>query len=243
MKGLLVVDLMSVLVAQAFCGRSRSRGCDRDEDSSSSEDRSSTLQIVGAGTVEVDPDIVTLTITARGQKRTSIEALSFANGQVGQVNSLLSYFGLGGNNITTARISLSPVYNYQNGNSFLIGQQATSSMKVTASVRTNIGRMIQSISGVSNTTIGGLNFQNQDNSLALSAARKAAAGDALAKAKQYASLTGRPLGAIKKVIDQKQERYIPYALDSREFTLQSQVLSVPFGKVTVSSSVEIHWNI
>jgi len=198
---------------------------------------------VGAGTVEVDPDIVSLTITARGQKRTSIEALSFVNGQVSRVNSILSYFGLAANNITTSRISLSPVYVYQKGNSILVGQQASSSMKVTASVKTNIGRMIQAISGVSNITIGGLSFQNQDNSLALSAARKAAAGDALTKAKQYASLTGKPLGTIKKVIDQRQERYIPYALDSREFSLQSQVLSVPFGKVSVSASVEIHWNI
>ena len=198
---------------------------------------------MGAGTVEVDPDIVSLTITARGQKRTSIEALSFVNGQVSRVNSILSYFGLAANNITTSRISLNPVYVYQNGNSILVGQQASSSMKVTASVKTNIGSIIQAISGVSNTTIGGLSFQNQDNSLALSAARKAAAGDALTKAKQYASLTGKPLGTIKKVIDQRQERYIPYALDSREFSLQSQVLSVPFGKVTVSASVEIHWNI
>ena len=107
-----------------------------------------------------------MNINVRGERATSLLALSFVNSQVAKVNEVLLYFGLSGNNVTTSSIYLSPVYSYQNGNSILIGQQASSSMKVRASVKrgqSNIGRLIKSISGVSNTTINGLNFQNVDN--------------------------------------------------------------------------------
>ena len=71
-----------------------------------------TFSVIGAGKVKVDPDLAVFTITARADKPTSIQALSFVNQQISKVNNILSYFGIPKSNRTTSYISLRPLYKY-----------------------------------------------------------------------------------------------------------------------------------
>ena len=208
---------------------------------------SNIFSVVGAGTVKVDPDIARFSISIKGQKKTSIEALSFVNQLVSKVNNILSYYNIPVENRTTSSINLRPVYRYDKGASFLIGQEASSSLSVTiGNIKSNpsiIGRVIKSVSSVSNTSINGFSFENKNNEFALKSARKAAVNDAILKAEQYSSLTGIKLKSIKQVVDQNRERYIPFFMNANEYAFQSQILTIPYGKVEVSAYVQIDWNL
>ena len=167
-----------------------------------------TVSVAGAGSAEVDPDIVVFTVSVKAQARTSAAALSAVNKALVRANSILADQGLPTNNRTTSGINISPQYNYSNGVSYLVGQQASTSMKVTlGSFQGNpdlIGGIVQLLSAVKGLTISGFNFQNQDTTQAYRQARRAAVQDAKAKARQYASLSAKGLGRVRKVVDQNR---------------------------------------
>lgn len=110
----------------AFAAQAGLSCCDQD-----------TLSIAGAGTVEVDPDIVHFSISVTQKGKTSSIALSKANQLIAQATQVLRGFGLPPANYSTSSLSINPEYNYSNGTSFLVGQQASQTLKVT------IGRLTQ----------------------------------------------------------------------------------------------------
>jgi uncharacterized protein YggE len=90
---------------------------------------------------------------------------------------------------------------------------------------------------VNNITISGLTFSNSNTVIVNRLARKAAAADALAKAKQYSTLIGKKLGSVRKIVDQNSDNYTPFYSDLNLYSLKVQSLQVPFGKVTASATV------
>jgi uncharacterized protein YggE len=99
------------------------------------------------------------------------------------------------------------------------------------------------LSAVNNITISGLSFSNSNLDLVSRLARAAAVSDALAKAKQYSTLSGKCLGSVKKIVDQNIDIYNPSYLDSDIYSLKVQALQVPYDQVTASASVQISWNL
>lgn len=160
---------------------------------------------------------------------------------INQIGSILKSYGLPTANWTTAAVNLSPIYNYTNGTSYLIGQQASQSLEVTIGNliqnKAIIGQIIISLSSVDSIIFNGLTFKNSDTKDAYRQARRAAVADAQSKAQQYASLGGLSLGKVRKVVDQNIEYYIPFLMDANFYSFQSKLLKIPFGKVSVSASV------
>ena len=206
-----------------------------------------TFSVVGVGKVKVDPDLAVFTITVQGEKPTSLSALSFVNSQIARANEILSFFGIPTSNRTTSSINLRPLYRYDKGTAILIGQQASSSLKVSiGTIQQNpsiLGKMIQPLSKISNLTISGFSFQNQNDANAYKLARRDAVKDAQNKANQYVNLSRKKLTSIKKIVDLNRERYIPFFLNSNEYAFQSQILPVPYGQVEVNAYVQIDWNL
>ena len=61
--------------------------------------------------------------------------------------------------------------------------------------------------------------------------------DAKSKATQYATLSGRRLGTVRKVVDQNRESYVPFFVSSNEYAHRVQTGLIPFGQAQVSASV------
>jgi uncharacterized protein YggE len=167
-----------------------------------------TLQIVGAATVQVQPDLAQFTVSAEGDGATSASALTNVNKLISQAMAILKSYGLPAANYTTSSIDLSPQYNYSNGYSQLVGQQATQTLAVTVgSLSTNkniLGSIATALSYVNNLTISGFSFTASNTSAAYRLARKTAVSNAQQSASQYCSLSGLHLGAVRKVVDQNQ---------------------------------------
>lgn len=74
-------------------------------------------------------------------------------------------------------------------------------------------------------------------------ARAAAVSDALAKARQYSTLSGKALRSVKKVVDQNTDQLVPFFSDHKVYSAKVITGQVPYEKVTTSASVKINWNI
>jgi uncharacterized protein YggE len=125
---------------------------------------------------------------------------------ISQAIAILKSNGLPTTNYTTASIYSYPQYNYSNGADYIIGDQAYLSLSVTVgNLASNVlGNLATALSAVNNLTISGFTFTLYNSSAAYSLARKTAIGNAQQTAKQYASLTGLKLGAVRKVVDMQQ---------------------------------------
>lgn len=103
--------------------------------------------------------------------------------------------------------------------------------------------MVTAISKVNNVTISGLSFTNSNQVSAKQQARKAAFNNAQAKLGEYIGLTKLRNTGILQINDLNTDSYIPYASNVNQFQLAQSALQVPYGKVTVSASVEVVYSL
>jgi len=100
----------------------------------------------------------------------------------------------------TSSISVYPKYDYSSGTGVIVGYTVSVSLTITIrGINTNsqkIARIIDGLASTGVTYIYGLSYDTQDPNAGKSVARKNAWNDAVAKAKQYAQLSGRKLGKV-----------------------------------------------
>lgn len=161
---------------------------------------------------------------------------------------MLSSLNLTDVNITTAYIYLYPVYNYTNGTSYIIGQQASLGLRVVVGnlneTKDLLGEVATNLSAVNNISLSGFSFQNSDTTQAYRLARFAAVADAQSKFLQYVMLSGRNSSiCVINIVDQNIDRYVPFDISPSFYSFQSNILSVPYGKVQVYANVQIKWKL
>jgi uncharacterized protein YggE len=102
-----------------------------------------------------------------------------------QAENVLTSLNSSDINITTAYIYLYPVYNYTNGTSYVIGQQASVGLRVVVGnlnvTKDLLGDVAGNLSVVNNISLSGFSFQNSDTTQAYRLARFAAVADAQSK--------------------------------------------------------------
>lgn len=102
-----------------------------------------------------------------------------------------------------------------------------------------IARVIDALASAGVSSIYGLTYDTTDPSAGKSVARKNAWNDAVAKAKQYAQLSGRKLGKVI-IIEETSLSYYPYyygTLGSDEGQLSTPSMAVP--KITAAPSLPV----
>jgi hypothetical protein len=166
-----------------------------------------TISVTGTATVNVPPDIATLTITVNAISKTSQLAQSNANVQTNSVLSILTKSYIPSADIQTSWISINAQYDYSKSPPLITGQQA--SQTITAIIRnigTNgnkLGSIIDGLVTINGITLSGPNFGLSDSTrnCNLIQARSNAWSDALSKAQQYASVSKVTLGNPIRIID------------------------------------------
>jgi hypothetical protein len=113
----------------------------------------------------------------------------------------------------TSSISVYPKYDYSSGTGVIVGYTVSVSLTITIrGINTNsqkIARIIDGLASTGVTYIYGLSYDTQDPNAGKAVARKNAWNDAVAKAKQYAQLSGRKLGKVL-IIEEVSSVYYPY---------------------------------
>ena len=104
---------------------------------------------------------------------------------------------------STSSLSLSQVYEYQNGQNVLVGQRASQTLSVKIRSLTAdgaaIGKLIDAASKIDGIIVNGVTFDQTDRTLGVQQARKAAFDAAKRKADEYASLSGLRVRGVSRI--------------------------------------------
>ncbi|WP_214110589.1 SIMPL domain-containing protein [Acrocarpospora catenulata] len=157
----------------------------------------SQITVIGHGSVSAAPDLMRLQAGVEVRRNTAGEAFKAAREAAARLTTVLLAAGLAEKDLRTSELSLGPEYeNYPK----VAGYRATQGVEALVRDLTHADAVIDAAAEVGeDVRLNGISFELSDPDSVMVAARDAAFGDATAKAKQYARLTGRGLGRIVSV--------------------------------------------
>jgi len=159
-----------------------------------------TVSVQGTGTVQGVPDRMSATFGVHATRGSVQDALDAVAHDAQRVLSALRHSGVGNNDIRTTDLELYPHYDNNGGRD---GYDASETVTATFHDLSTAGRHISAtVASAGNAaTVNGLSFDLSSDTKLLGQARSAAFADALERAKQYAELSGRSLGAVQHVTE------------------------------------------
>ncbi len=164
------------------------------------------IWVTGLGKVMVEPDLALLNLGIESRAKTVAEANAKAASAMNAIIDALKAHGVAEKDIQTQYFNIRPQYEYtevseggiRTRRQVLVGY--TVSNNVAAKIRdlTSIGTVIDDVAtaGGDLTRINGISFTVEDTTPLMIQARELAVKDAMAKAQQFADLTGVTLGRL-----------------------------------------------
>ena len=161
-----------------------------------------TVSVYGAGDVSVAPDVADVVLGVSIQKPTVAGAQSAAATAMAAVVAAVKKDGVDDKDIVTINLSLSPVYDYNNGSSpRLVGQQFTNTVRVTVRNLKSVATVVDDAIAAGATTVQGISFRLNDPKMAQSQARALAMADARAKADALTAAAGVSIKGVAAITE------------------------------------------
>jgi uncharacterized protein YggE len=162
-----------------------------------------TVSVTGEGSAVGEPDIALVGVGVEATAKTTQAALNAQNKAAAALLKAVRAQGIADKDIRTESVSLSPVYDYADGESTLKGYQAAQSFSIKVREVAATGALLKAITDATGNAgrINSVVFDLDDRRPLQARARKAAHDDAHAKAAQYARLSGHRLGRLVSLIE------------------------------------------
>ena len=173
------------------------------------------IWVSGLGTVTLEPDIAFITLGVEAKATTVKQANAQAATAMDAIFAVLRARGVEDKDIRTTYYNIQPQYQYPRDESpKLVGYTVTNQVSVKLRDLDSIGEVIDEVAtaGGDNTRINGISFTIDDDSEARVQARELAVKDAIAKAEQFAALTGVTLGNLMYISESGGGVYTERAL-------------------------------
>jgi len=159
-----------------------------------------TLSVTGEGSVQVVPDMATVTLGVTAQAPGAAEAAQEAGKKIRAVLDMLGQQGVRPEDVQTSGLSLNPRYeqvrNDPGQSPQVAGFEASNMLTVTVRDLSKLGDLLDGVLDRGANTFRGVSFGLQDPDTASDAARKLAVADALAQATLMAGAAGAKRGPI-----------------------------------------------
>ncbi|MBA3908724.1 MAG: SIMPL domain-containing protein [Rhodobacter sp.] len=158
------------------------------------------ITVTGTGTVEVAPDIATLTIGVTTQGDTAAAALAANSAALEAVMARLTAAGVEARDMQTSNLSLNPNWaGYDSSTPTISGYVAANMLTIRVRQLDGLGAVLDAAVADGANTLNGLNFGLADPDPALNEARKEAVADARVRAELLATAAGVKLGRIVSI--------------------------------------------
>lgn len=203
------------------------------------------IAVTGTGRVGAEPDVVRIRLGISVLRPSASAAVADADAGVRRVRDALVALGVPARDATTQGLSVNAQQEWtQQEGHRITGFQADHEMIVTLRDLGTVGRVLGETldAGGDDARLHGVEFAIEDDERLLAEAREAAWWDALARANQLATLTGRRLGAVQQVVEGgvPEPGPIRYAKDG---ALRATAVDVRPGSVAVEVSLSVRWAI
>ncbi|GFE51986.1 membrane protein [Roseobacter cerasinus] len=205
-------------------------------------DEDEIITVTGVGTVEMVPDMATLSLGVTEQAERAADAMTATSGAVAAVLDRLEQAGISPLDVQTDQLSLQPVWSDYNSDSRRItGFTATNMLTVRVRDLDGLGRVLDLVISDGANRFNGLSFGLQDPKPAQDAARAAAVADAMDRARQLAEAAGVALGDIRSI----SEHDGVARPQMMEMALSRAAADVPIaqGELSISAQVNMVFDI
>ncbi|MBD0292607.1 MAG: SIMPL domain-containing protein [Jiangellaceae bacterium] len=196
--------------------------------------------VIGRGTASAPPDLVRVDLAAEAAAESVQHALDHATVGLSRMRSALLDGGVQVDDLRTTETTLREDHGPRGDRPLRYVARLGLSAKVRDVARA--GAVVQNAlaEGGDTARLGGLYFELSDSTEQFTAARAAAFADALAKARQYASLAGRELG---EVISVDESAGGPAPLPRRQaVAFAAADFPVDGGQQEIVATVTLHWS-
>lgn len=199
-----------------------------------------TVIATGTGTVEVAPDMATLSIGVTTQGDTAANALAANTAAMEAVMARLTASGIEARDMQTSNLYLSPNWTgYDTATPTISGFVASNSLTVQVRALETLGAVLDASVADGANTLNGLSFGLANPGPVLDEARKEAVADARARAELLATAAGMKLGRIM-LISEADGAIVAY--DGYRAELAAPV-PVAGGELGLSANVTIQYEI
>jgi uncharacterized protein YggE len=190
----------------------------------------SGIWVTGTGEQSLKPDLAIVSLGVQADAKTVAEARDKAANAMTAVVEALKKLGIAEKDIQTAYFSIQPKYTYrqvtrcpdaapaplppdskpmpsagcyQEGEQVLVGYQVTNTVTVKVRNLDIVGQVVDSAAqaGGDVARVNNVSFTVEDSKAAQTAAREQAVKNAIAKAQQFAQLTGVKLGKLQYITE------------------------------------------
>ena len=199
-----------------------------------------TVTAVGTATVTVEPDMATFTVGVNTQDVSVAAAQTDNAATMTKVIDSLKAQKISADDLQTENYSISPVYDYQGGESgneqTLTGYIVSNTVVVTVRDLTALPTLLDAAVTAGANQSYGVTFISSKNAAAFDQALTAAAQDALRKAKLMAQAIGREAGDVLS-LEEANDVYLSYT-NSKTMAYDSAMgTPIEAGTLTVTANV------
>jgi uncharacterized protein YggE len=200
-----------------------------------------TITVTGSGKTSLTPDIAYISIGEHTENKDAAEAVAANNSQTQKVLEALKSFNIDPKDIQTTNFSIYPRQDYdQEGKPTGITFVVDNTVYVTLRDIEKIGDLLDAAVKAGANSISGIQFDVENKTEALSAAREAAVADAQAQAEELAQAAGVGLGPVQS-INSYSNYPVPIEQPRAAVMMDSAAASVPIspGQMTVTVDVNM----
>lgn len=205
-------------------------------------DTAGTITVTGSATVNVVPDVATISLGVTSTGDTAAAAMAANNDAVSAVIARLIAAKVADRDMQTSSLSVNPnwVTNAAGNGQEVKGYVASNMLTVRIKALETTGEILDAAITDGANTLNGLSFGLADQRPVEDEARKAAVADAVAKAKLLAEAAGEKLGPIVSITE--GGGYQPPVPMMTKMAGDSAV-PVAAGEIGISAMVTIVWQL
>lgn len=194
------------------------------------------ITVTGEGEATAVPDIATLSIGVETEAATPGEALSDNAARMTRVISQLQDAGIADKDLQTSQLGIWPVFADRQQPQKTVGYRVSNQLSVTIRDIDRLGALLDAAVADGANRVNGPTFGIGDPAPLLTAARKAAVQDAIAKAALYAEAAGVELGDILSISEAGGGPVFPRHARAQAMAAETPIAA---GESTVTASVTI----
>ena len=189
----------------------RSFGGESYSNNYGTSNQSTGIFVNGSGKISVEPDLGIINLGVSKTDKTVSKARKAAAVAMNAVMKAVKKSGVAEKDIKTQHFGIQPEYRWTQNKQEFVGYKVSNNISVKVRDLDNIGGLIDEVADAGGDLIrlNGISFTIEDTNQLAIEARELAVKDAIAKAKQFASLTDVTLGKLIYITETGSNTPIP----------------------------------
>ena len=207
--------------------------------SSNSIQPETTLTLNGRGSVDMAPDMATVSVGVSIESETASAAMAEQAKRMNEVFKAVKAAGVADKDMQTSNLSLNPVYDYpKNSKAVLRGYNASNQITIVVRDLDKLGAALDAVVKAGSNQINGVSFGVSEPDEAQNTARTKAVEDATRKAELYAKAAGYKVRRIVTISESEYFQPQPMAM-SRMAMAEAAPTPIAAGEVSLSATVNV----